>query len=140
MKRVTALFAQGPIAMLPLAVTVLVLYCFASAAKQTLGTGIKMILSEAWYVRGLGLAAGLALTFVLGLLINIWRVPELIRVGEKLIGRIPLAKTVYGAMRDLLGFFTYVRGRGSVSSVVRAVRYSPGPATNSERTGRKGDL
>lgn len=71
MKRVTAIFAQGLIAMLPLAITVLLLYWFASAAQQSLGTGIKMILSEAWYVRGMGIAAGLTLTFVLGLLIRI---------------------------------------------------------------------
>lgn len=118
MKRVTAVFAQGFVAMLPLAVTVLLLYWFASTAEQTLGTGIKMILPEAWYVRGMGMAAGLTLTFVLGLLINIWGVPRLIRIGEKLIGRIPLVKTVYGATRDLLGFFTNVGGNGAVSSVV----------------------
>ncbi|MBI5864249.1 MAG: DUF502 domain-containing protein [Planctomycetes bacterium] len=118
MKRLTAIFAQGLIAMLPLAVTVLLLYWFASAAEQTLGAGIRMILPEPWYVRGMGIAAGLALTFMLGLLVNTWGMPQLIRLGEKVIGRIPLVKTVYGATRDLLGFFTSVRKHGAVSSVV----------------------
>jgi len=118
MKRVTAILAQGLIALLPLAVTVLLLYWFASTAERTLGAGIKMILPDAWYVRGMGMLAGLTLTFILGLLVNVWGMPQLIRIGENLIGRIPLVKTVYGATRDLLGFFTNVHGRGSVSSVV----------------------
>ena len=33
---------------------------------------------------------------------NIYGVPKLIRLGAQFIGRIPLVKTVYGAVRDLL--------------------------------------
>lgn len=117
MKRLTAIFAQGLSAVLPLALTLLLLYWLASAAEQTLGAGIKLFLPEAWYARGMGVAAGLTLTLMLGLLVNIWGMPQLIRLGESLIGRIPLVKTVYGATRDLLGFFTNVRGRDAVSGV-----------------------
>jgi hypothetical protein len=39
-------------------------------------------------------------------------------LGEKFIGRIPLVKTVYGAVRDLLGFFSQPGSDRAVSKVV----------------------
>ena len=67
---------------------------------------IKWVLHKAWYLPGMGVAAGLAVIFLAGLLMNIYGVPRLIRWSETFIARIPLVKTIYGAMRDLLGFFS----------------------------------
>jgi uncharacterized membrane protein len=106
MKRVTAIFLQGLIAILPLTVTVLLLSWLGATAERTLGNGVKWVLPDAWYVPGMGVLVGLVLTFTLGLLVKAWGVPQLIRFGEGLIGRIPLVKTIYGAVRDLLGFFS----------------------------------
>ncbi len=64
------------------------------------------------------MVTGLALTFTLGLLVNIWGVPQLIRLGENLIGHIPLVKTIYGAVRDLFGFFAKSGGLGAGNKVV----------------------
>lgn len=118
MKRISAIFVQGLIAMLPLAVTIVVFYWLGAGAERTLGIGIKWFLPESLYVPGMGVAAGLVLTLILGLLVNIWGMPQLIRLGEKAIGRIPLVKTIYGAMRDLLGFFAKADGIGAVNKVV----------------------
>jgi len=118
MKRLSAIFLQGLIALLPLGVTVLVLFWLGSAAERTLGPGIRWVLRDGWYVPGMGVLAGLAFTLFLGLLVNLWGVPQLIRLGEKLIGRIPLVKTIYGAVRDLLGFFAKSGGLGAMNKVV----------------------
>ncbi len=118
MKRLSTIFVQGLIAMLPLVVTVFLLFWLCSTAERTLGTGIKWIMPNAWYVSGMGVLAGLALMFMLGLLINIWGMPQLIRLGESFIGRIPLVKTIYGAVRDLLGFFAKSGALGVTSKVV----------------------
>lgn len=106
MKRVTAILLQGLIAILPLTVTVFLLSWLAATAERTLGKGVKWVLPDAWYVPGMGVVVGLVLTFTLGLLVKVWGVPRIIRFGEGLIGRIPLVKTIYGAVRDLLGFFS----------------------------------
>ena len=118
MKRMSAIFVQGLIALLPLAVTIVVCYWLGAGAERTLGIGIKWFLPESSYIPGMGVAAGLVLTLILGLLVNIWGMPQLIRLGEKAIGRIPLVKTIYGAMRDLLGFFAKADGIGAVNKVV----------------------
>ncbi len=118
MKRLSAIFLQGLIGLLPLAVTILLLFWLGSAAERTLGIGIKWALPHAWYVPGMGVLAGLVLTLILGLLVNIWGVPQLIRLVENLIGRIPLVKTIYGAVRDLLGFFARSGGLDAMNKVV----------------------
>jgi uncharacterized membrane protein len=58
------------------------------------------------------------LIFLIGLLVNIWGVPRLIRFGERFVERIPLVKTIYGAVRDLLGFFGKSGELGAVNQVV----------------------
>jgi uncharacterized membrane protein len=118
MGRLTALFLQGLIALLPLAVTITILWWLGVTAERTLGGAVRWALPEGWYVRGMGIAAGVIVIFLVGVLMNIYGVPRLIHLGEQLIGRIPLVKTVYGAVRDLLGFFSQPGGARDVSKVV----------------------
>lgn len=118
MGRLTAIFVQGLIALLPLAVTIAILWWLGITAERTLGGAIRWALPEEWYVRGMGIAAGVIVIFLVGVLMNIYGVPKLIRLGEKFIGRIPLVKTVYGAVRDLLGFFSQPGSDRAVSKVV----------------------
>lgn len=116
--RITAIFVQGLIALLPLAVTIAILSWVGLAAERILGGAIRRALPEEWYVHGMGIAAGIIVIFLIGLLVNIYGVPKLIHWGERLIGRIPLVKTVYGAVRDLLSFFSRSGREGTVSQVV----------------------
>jgi hypothetical protein len=109
--RLTAIFVQGLIALLPLAVTIAIVWWLGVTAERTLGGAIRWVLPEEWYVRGMGMAAGVIVIFLVGLLMNIYGVPKLIHWGERFIGRVPLVKTVYGAVRDLLGFFSPTRRR-----------------------------
>jgi len=118
MGRITAIFVQGLIALLPLAVTIAILSWVGLAAERILGGAIRRALPEEWYVHGMGIAAGIIVIFLIGLLMNIYGVPKLIHWGERLIGRIPLVKTVYGAVRDLLSFFSRSGREGTVSQVV----------------------
>lgn len=118
MKRLAAIFLQGLIAILPLAVTAFLIIWISAAAERTLSIAIKWILPDAWYVTGMGVVAGIVLIFLIGLLVNIWGIPRLIGFGERFVGRIPLVKTIYGAVRDLLGFFGKSAETGAVSQVV----------------------
>jgi uncharacterized membrane protein len=116
--RLTAIFVQGLIALLPLAVTFAILWWLGLTAERILGGAIRWALPDEWYVRGMGIAAGVIVIFLVGVLMNIYGVPKLIHLGEQFIGRIPLVKTVYGAVRDLLGFFSQPGGDRAVSKVV----------------------
>jgi uncharacterized membrane protein len=118
MRHLTAIFFQGLVAILPLAVTVVILSWLGLTAERTLGVAIKWVLPDAWYIRGMGVVAGLVVIFIVGLLVNIYGVPKLIHWSEKVIAQIPLVKTIYGAVRDLLGFFSQPSGDRAVSKVV----------------------
>lgn len=116
--RTIAIFMQGLIAVLPLTVTVVIAAWLGLTTERTLGRIIEWALPAGWYVRGMGIAAGVAAVFLAGVLMNIYGVPRLLHWSERLIGRIPLIKTVYGAVRDLLGFFSQPGGDRAVSKVV----------------------
>jgi len=118
MKRITSTFLQGLIVILPLTVTVLVLVWLARTAERVLGAAVQWAVPDDWYVPGLGVLVGLVLTFLLGLLLKAWGVPQLIRFGEGLVGRVPLVKTIYGSVRDLLGFFSFSDDFGPGDRVV----------------------
>jgi uncharacterized membrane protein len=120
MGRLTAIFVQGLIALLPLAVTIAILWWLGVTAERTLGGAIRWALPEEWYVRGMGIAAGVIVIFLVGVLMNIYGVPKLIRLGEKFIGRIPLVKTVYGAVRDLLGCWDSSHNRAATGPSARS--------------------
>jgi hypothetical protein len=69
----------------------------------------------------MGVACGILSVFIIGVLINLWGVPRLIRFAERLIDRIPLVKTIYGAVRDLLGFFSRSDDLGTRKMVMMSV-------------------
>ena len=56
-KRLTAIFFQGLVAILPLAVTVVLLSWLGSSAERGLVAVIKRVLPDAWYLGGEGYVA-----------------------------------------------------------------------------------
>lgn len=122
LRHLGAIFLQGLIALLPLIVTAVIIGWLGFTAEHTIGMAIKWILPkpmEHLYVPGMGVVAGAIGIFLFGLLINLYGVPRLIHWGEQaIINRVPLVKTIYGGVRDLLGFFSKPGSEGSVSKVV----------------------
>jgi len=67
----------------------------------------------------MGIAAGIVLLFLIGLLMQAWLVRTLVSWGERIVFKIPLIKTVYGSVRDLMGFV--VRGHDQAMNQVVAI-------------------
>jgi uncharacterized membrane protein len=106
MKKIMREFLAGLATILPVMITAYLLYWLAASAEKSLGRLIKLVLPEGWYWPGMGIAAGLLLIFFIGLLMQAWGVKSLVAWGERIVLRIPLIKTLYGAVRDLIGFIT----------------------------------
>ena len=109
MKRFGNILFQGLAAMLPALLTIYILFWLVSSAETVLGGTLKMLLPTGWYIPGMGLLAGLAVTFLFGLGLNAFLVRRLIDWGEKLADNIPLIKTLYGSLKDFIGFFANQR-------------------------------
>ena len=112
MKRIGGIFLKGLLAVLPAVVTLYLLYWLGTTAEDVLGGLARAVLPEGAYVTGLGLLMGIGAIFGVGVLLNVYLLQRLWSGGEKLLLRIPVIKTVYGAVRDLLTFISKAEESG----------------------------
>jgi uncharacterized membrane protein len=105
MKKLGTLFLQGLIAILPIALTLYLVYWLASSAEAVLGQALRFLIGDAHYVPGLGVLAGLLITLGIGLLLRLWLFRKVFSLGEALLQRIPGIKSLYGSIRDMVGLF-----------------------------------
>ena len=105
MKKISKYFLQGLIAVLPIAVTIYILFWLAVRAENILGSFIKFIIPSDFYVHGMGVAAGFVIILSIGILLRLWLFRRLFRLGEAILEKLPVIKTLYGSVRDLMGFF-----------------------------------
>jgi uncharacterized membrane protein len=96
----------GLVAMLPVLLTLYLLYWFAFSAESLLGGLMQALLPQDRYWPGMGLAAGLLVVFITGLLMNAYLVQRLFAKGEQLLYHMPLIKSVYRAIRDFFNYFS----------------------------------
>lgn len=111
------IFFKGLAAILPLAITLALLLWFFSLIEGSIGFIIKEIIGPKNYFPGLGLLVGLGLVFVLGFFMNAWIGQKLYAWVDSLFHRIPVVKALYGAIKELLQFFSSAKGK-STSNVV----------------------
>lgn len=109
MKRLGNIMFQGLVAMLPAILTIYILFWLISSAETVLGGMLEVLLPIGWYIPGMGLLAGLVVTFLFGLALNAFLVRRLLDLGERLADHIPLIKTLYGSLKDFIGFFANQR-------------------------------
>jgi uncharacterized membrane protein len=82
---------------------------------------LHWVIDDSHYVPGMGLVAGLAVLFVMGMLVNAYIVRRVLRHGEQLVLKVPLVRTLYSAFRDLAKLVNTDR-KSDLQSVV-VVRY-----------------
>jgi len=117
-KSISTTILTGFITLLPVVLSIYLLYWLAVSSENVMGTALQWILPQASYFPGLGMIAGLVVVYIVGLLMKAILVRQLFAFGENILYRLPLFKTVYRAMRDLFDFFTPKKeGLGQVVAV-----------------------
>jgi uncharacterized membrane protein len=86
---------------------------------------IKAVIDEANYWPGLGLITGLVLLFLVGLAVNAFLVRRLFAVGEEWLMRVPVVRTVYGAVRDMTRLVNTGKKKSDLDRVV-TIEFGPG--------------
>ncbi|MBS0376031.1 MAG: DUF502 domain-containing protein [Proteobacteria bacterium] len=118
MKRLTTILMKGLAAVLPIGLTIYAVWWLATRAEGLMRGVITLIVPAQDYRPGMGILAGLALLFIIGSVVNAYMVRRAISVWEEFLGRIPLIKTVYGAVRDVTRLLPSGERRRDLQSVV----------------------
>lgn len=117
-KSISKILITGFVTLLPIVLTIYLLYWLAVSSEQVMGNALRFVLPDASYFPGLGMIAGLVVVFVVGLLMNAYIVRQLFALGEQVLYHLPLIKTIYRAFRDFFDFFSPKQDRfGQVVAV-----------------------
>ena len=104
-KKIGKLFIQGLLAILPVALTIYILYWLAVSAESISGKAIRLILPEKFYLPGMGVLASFFVILAIGFLLKLWLFRKIFQWGENIIEKLPLIKFFYNSIRDLTSFF-----------------------------------
>lgn len=100
------LFLKGLAVVIPITLTLAILWWMAAGAERLMGSALKFLMPGGWYVPGMGLASGLALVALIGLLSHVLIFQKIFYLGEAIFNRLPLVKTIYTAIKDFIGYLS----------------------------------
>lgn len=106
LKFITRNILTGLVTILPVALTIYLIYWMAVSVESMLGSMIRSIIPEGLHWPGIGLIATLGMAFMVGLLMNAYVVRQLFARVEQILYRMPLIKSVYKAIRDFFQYFS----------------------------------
>lgn len=125
MRRLWNTFLKGLAAVLPVALTIYLVFWLGKTAESILGGPLRVLLPSGHYWPGLGLIVAFVLVLLAGVLVDAYIVRRFIRFGESLLARIPLVKTIFGALKD---FTRFLPAGGKGRDLKRVVTWRMGSA------------
>jgi uncharacterized membrane protein len=121
MRKILALTMSGLVTVLPLALTVYVIWWVVHTLEEWLRRaliGLRLVSPE-HYWPGLGLVAGFLLLLAVGSLVNAYAGKIILKYWNDFLGRIPFVKTLYGGFRDVVSLLP--SGSGEKRDLQRVV-------------------
>ena len=106
LRSISKTFLTGLITILPIILTLYLLYWLVVTTESALGSVIRLVLPENLYWPGMGTVAGLAVVFLVGVLMHAYVVQRLFALGEQILYHLPFIKSVYRAIRDFFDYFS----------------------------------
>jgi uncharacterized membrane protein len=125
MRKIWNTVLKGLVAILPIGLTVYVVYWLALTAERLFAPLLKLLVPAHYYWPGLGLLTGLIVLYFVGLAVNAYFVTSVLRMSDAFFARIPVVKTIYLAIRDFMRFFPS-SGQGNDLRRVVLVQFGPG--------------
>jgi len=118
LSRVWRTFLSGLVAVLPLAITLYLVYWLGRLAESAFGGFARLLLPDGWYVPGFGVLLAAAAIFAIGVFVQQVVFSRVVDFAEELLSRIPIVKTVYTTVRDTLDFISNASRRRDLKRVV----------------------
>lgn len=111
------IFFRGLITILPLALTIYVIYSAIIILDNLISSVVRMILPSDIYFPGLGFIVILLLIYFFGLLLNNFVTGRIFSSLERQLTQVPFIKAIYSPLRDLMNLFSK-SGPNRMGSVV----------------------
>ena len=105
MKPISKTFFNGLLAIIPLTLTLYLLFWLAGTAELVLGNIFKFFLPDSWYIRGFGVVLVIPMVFFFGWFLESRTLLNLFNVFEDLVSQIPVIKSIYTTIRDFSSLF-----------------------------------
>jgi len=112
-------FFKGLVIILPFVVTLYVIYWVLAGLEKMIAPALRWLLPDETYWPGMGVALAVALVLAVGMFANAIFIRSLIQLTERIFERVPLARTIYGAVRDFFSYFSNSQ-RQAMNKVVMA--------------------
>jgi len=121
MRKILTLTMSGLVTVLPLALTIYVIWWLVNTVEGWLHSALLAtgVVDPQHYWPGLGLITGFVLLLLVGSLVNAYAGKILLKYWDDFLGRIPLVKTLYGGFRDVLSLLP--SGSGDKRDLQRVV-------------------
>ena len=117
MKKLYKYFFLGLITILPVALTLYVLYIFL-AWTESLALWIMRPLIGSFYIPGMGLVFGVASLVLIGYLVSKQGVRRLLSFAELPFTNLPVVKSIYSSLKSFADYFSPAGAEGGQSVVI----------------------
>ena len=98
-------FLTGLLTVLPIVATIYFTVWVLAVLERFFGKQVMFLIPDEWYRTGMGLVVAIVVVFLVCLLMHAILFRRLFGWAEKALLEIPLVRSVYAALRDLLGLF-----------------------------------
>ena len=117
MKKLYRYFFRGLITVLPVALTLYVLYIFL-AWMETLTLWVLRPIIGSFYIPGMGLVSGVAGIVLIGYLVSKQSVRKLLSFAELPFTNLPVVKSIYSSLKSFADYFSPSEKDGGQSVVI----------------------
>ncbi len=114
-------FVRGLLTITPIAITIAILVWLFDTIDDFFSKIFVDIFGPKFYFPGLGLLLAIILIFIIGVLMSSWLVKKAHEFFERLLNKMPLVKTIYQSLVDLISFFK--KDGSNMNSAVVMVKY-----------------
>ena len=103
--RLGRIFITGLLTLIPAVFTVYLMVWLVGAVDRLFGKPLRWLMPDETYLAGTGIVLALALVFGVGLLMHGVLFRQLFRRAEAALMAVPLVRSVYSSVRDLIALF-----------------------------------
>ncbi|GAC27563.1 DUF502 domain-containing protein [Brumicola pallidula] len=107
------LVIKGLLTILPFVITIYLLTWLINTTETLLST----LIAEAYYFPGLGIGLALLVLATIGIIVNLYVIKLIIEKANSLFDRVPLIKTVFGAIKDAVDLFQVKQDQNTKKAV-----------------------